>query len=85
MQDLSSLVRLTSLSPSSQAATNTISSNTSMTAPGTVSESTRGETPGDPAASVTGAHSQARTTLQHGEPGGQADGSWTILGRHTWP
>jgi hypothetical protein len=47
MEDLSD--RVPGLVPSSQAATNTVSTNTAMTAPGSVSESTASETAGSPA------------------------------------
>jgi hypothetical protein len=50
MEDLSHLVP--GLVPSSQAATNTVSSNQAMTAPGSTSESTAHETPGDPSLDV---------------------------------
>ena len=70
------------LTPSSQAATNTTSTNAAMTAPGTASESTAHEQAGDP---LTSEHGAARTDgrqLAHGEPDGHAAGAWVnVSGR----
>jgi hypothetical protein len=71
------------LTPESQAATNTVSSNAAMTAPGTVSESTKGEQAGDPMASINDADHPGRTHLVHGETRGGEPGWDDVSGRRT--